>query len=166
MALVKEGVLGIVFRNNRSEALLLKRRDAGIFVIPGGGIDENESPEEAVIRELEEETSCPVKIVRKIAKYTPINRLTKTTHFYECELTEEKSPQTGPEAVEVGFFPLTALPKPLFYIHHDFIQDATAPLSDCIVKSLSQVTYLNFFIYIFKHPLQFFRFFLSRFSKE
>lgn len=48
---------------------LIERHRAGrhYFTFPGGGVDKGETPEEAAIREMDEETGLQVKIIRKIA---------------------------------------------------------------------------------------------------
>ncbi|MDO8570109.1 MAG: NUDIX hydrolase [Candidatus Daviesbacteria bacterium] len=44
--------------------LFCKREDNGLWVIPGGGIEKDEKPEKAAIRELEEETGIIAKNVK------------------------------------------------------------------------------------------------------
>ena len=53
---------GIIIKDN--QILLMRRIKNGqeYFVFPGGGIEQNESTEEAVIRELKEEFDIDVKI--------------------------------------------------------------------------------------------------------
>ena len=66
----EESVNGIIFSEDRSEILLIKRRDVPVWVLPGGGIDKEETPDEAILREMEEETGYKVKLSRKIGEYT------------------------------------------------------------------------------------------------
>lgn len=40
------------------------------YVLPGGGIESNETPEMAALRELEEETSVSVEIVKQMAHFS------------------------------------------------------------------------------------------------
>ncbi|NBO24836.1 MAG: NUDIX hydrolase, partial [Chlamydiae bacterium] len=40
----------------KEKVLLIKRRDVPVFALPGGGVESNESAEEAAIREMGEET--------------------------------------------------------------------------------------------------------------
>jgi len=49
---------------------LIERHRAGkhYFVFPGGGVDEGETPEQAAIREMEEETGLHVAIQKKLAE--------------------------------------------------------------------------------------------------
>ena len=53
---------GIVF-NKDSEILMIKHRKLGVWLPPGGHIDENELPCEAVLREIFEETGVTAKII-------------------------------------------------------------------------------------------------------
>ncbi len=39
------------------------------WVLPGGGVEEGETPEEAVLRELKEETSIDARMIKKIFSY-------------------------------------------------------------------------------------------------
>ncbi len=52
----------IVYKN---ELLLHKHKKLGIYIQIGGHIDENETPEEAVLREIKEETGLSVKLYGK-----------------------------------------------------------------------------------------------------
>jgi 8-oxo-dGTP pyrophosphatase MutT (NUDIX family) len=49
---------------------LIERHRAGkhYYVFPGGGVDEGETPEQAAIREMEEETGLRVTVQRKLAE--------------------------------------------------------------------------------------------------
>ena len=47
------------------QTLLIHRRNEDeYYVFPGGGVEEGETPEQAVLRELKEETSIEVKLIR------------------------------------------------------------------------------------------------------
>lgn len=60
---------GVVLIENGKVALIERHR-AGrhYFVFPGGGVDEGETPEQAAIREMEEETGLRVTVQRKLAE--------------------------------------------------------------------------------------------------
>ena len=53
---------GIVF-NKDGEILMIKHKKLGVWLPPGGHIDENELPCEAVIREIFEETGIVAKVI-------------------------------------------------------------------------------------------------------
>ena len=84
----KQAIYGIVLNEQGTEVLLVKRRDIPVWVLPGGGLESEETPEAGVIREVEEETGFQVAIVRKVAEYSPINRLSQLTHVFECRIAK------------------------------------------------------------------------------
>ena len=59
---------------------LIERQRAGnhYFVFPGGGVDEGESPEQAAVREAEEELGLQVRIQQKIVEMN----FGESRHFY------------------------------------------------------------------------------------
>jgi len=157
----RRSVIGIVFNSTKDEIVLLKRRDVPIWVLPGGGVEATESPEEAAIREVFEETGLHVRICRHVAHYTPINRLSNNTYVYECEIVAGTL-TTGEETREVGFYSSKQLPQPCFFLHQEWIADAEKNLATPITKALTQVTYWRLFKYFCVHPLQVLRLLLSR----
>ncbi len=60
---------GIILIENNKLALIERHR-AGLhyFAFPGGGVDEGESPQQAAIREAEEELGIIVEIKQKVAE--------------------------------------------------------------------------------------------------
>ncbi|WP_420422506.1 NUDIX hydrolase [Simkania sp.] len=156
-----ESVNGILFSKDRSQILLIKRRDVPVWVLPGGGIEAGESPESAVLREMEEETGLKVKIIRKIAEYTPLCRLARFTHFYECE-TVEGSLQTGDETRDIKFFSLKELPKKLPPPYPDWIKDAASSKPFLLKKEITSVTYSVMLKNLILHPHLVIRFLLTK----
>lgn len=156
-----QAVVGIVFTSDRSQVLLIQRRDIPVWVLPGGGIETEESPEEAVCRELLEETGYTVKVKRKVAEYQPVNSMTQYTHFFECTIASGK-PTTGPETKNVTFFPLTALPKLLPPPYGGWIADAQANQKEVIVKKIEGVSYAVLLKLLVCHPILVFRYLLTK----
>lgn len=153
--------IAIIFDETKRKILVLKRCDVPIWVLPGGGIDPGETPEQAVVREVLEETGLQVQIVRPIAEYTPLNKLAKDTFLFECEVRGGNI-TTGDETREIGFYPLTHLPEPFFPVHLDWIDDALMNLPDLIRKDIWRVTYWNVFKYFCQHPLWMIRFLFTK----
>ncbi len=143
------------------KALLIQRRDIPVWVLPGGGIDPGESPEEAACREMEEETGLKVEIIRKIAEYTPINKLARFTHFYEVKKIEGKL-TTGSETFDLKFFHRFQLPKHFPDFQKEWIEDAFQRAPHVLHKKLTYVTYFKLFTTFLKHPTLVLRFLLTK----
>ena len=157
----KQAIYGIVFTEDRKKIILVKRRDLPVWVLLGGGLDEGESPEEGVMREVEEETGLQVKIVRQIAEYLPVNRLTQTTYFFECiQVGGEAKPSS--ESKEVAFFPLDNLPKRLAPPFRGWISDACLAKKEVLIKPTEGVTYWILIKLLLLHPLLVLRYFLTK----
>jgi 8-oxo-dGTP diphosphatase len=158
---MNEAALGVVFNEDRTHVLLIKRNDVPVWVIPGGGIDPGEQPEKAAVREVLEETGLKVEISRHVAVYTPLNRLTRTTYLYECRKLGGEL-KTGPETQEIAYFPLNRLPKAFFIVHRDWLQDVLKNKKETIHSPIWRVTYWELFKYFLKHPVQVIRFAASK----
>ncbi len=155
-----EAVAGIVFDSAHTRVLLIQRRDIPVWVLPGGGIEEGESPEIAVCREVAEESGCLVEIVRKIAQYEPRNKLAQRTHFYECRIIGGQL-STGAESRGVRFFPLAELPLlPPPYPY--WIRDALQNNSEVLYKEVEGVSYWILIKLLVLHPILVARFLLTR----
>ena len=69
------------------------------FSIPGGGIEGDESPEEAVIRELYEEMLVKIEPERLLVRQTSPSRL---TYYYLCRITSG-TPTFNPDSPEYKY---------------------------------------------------------------
>ncbi len=154
-------VAAIVFNRERNEVLCVKRRDVSIWVLPGGLVDENESLEKAVLREVEEETGLKIGVKRKVGEYTPIQVIKTVTHVYECFPVSGQMTCTD-EVRDVGFYPINQLPQLFFMLHEHWIQDALSDKPGIIKRDLTELTYRAIFRFALKHPIHVFRFFLSK----
>ena len=82
----------IIVRENR--ILMMKHRmdDVEWWCLPGGGIEKNESPEEAVIRELQEECNVTGKVIRMISQNNYSNDNQDYTFYIDID---EQEPSMG-----------------------------------------------------------------------
>ena len=110
----KVDVRGGVFADDR--VLLVRERADGRWTLPGGWVDVNDAPSEAVAREVFEESGYRARAV-KLAALVDKNRHPHPPgvhHIYKlffvCELTGG-SPATSNETDAVDFFPVRALPE-------------------------------------------------------
>ncbi|MCP8615695.1 NUDIX hydrolase [Salirhabdus salicampi] len=92
----REAVRAILITNNN---ILLVQSNRGDYKFPGGGVEDNESHYNGLIREVREETgyiNCIVKdkvgivIERKVDEYDNNVLFQMTSHYYFCELTNEE----------------------------------------------------------------------------
>lgn len=151
----------VVWNDSKDKILLVKRRDVAIWTLPGGGIELNESPEDCVLREIREESTCESKIIRLVGIYTPINKLTVKTYLFECQVTKGQ-PLSTDEAYAAQFFDANSCPKPTFHIHKTFIEETLLAKKDPIRRELKEVTYFNLIKYFICHPVRVIRFFLTK----
>ncbi len=156
----KQAVYGIVFNTDKSQVLLIKRRDIPVWVLPGGGLDLNELPEKGALREVLEETGYHTGIVRKVAEYLPVNKMTQFSHLYECRIVDGAA-QTGSETQDVRFFPLNQLPK-LPPPYAGWIRDAAANEAAVIRKKIEGVNYLVLVKLMIQHPILVGRYLLTK----
>jgi len=158
---LKPAVYGIIFDKTRDQVLLIQRRDVPVWVLPGGGIDPGEKPEAAILREMQEETGYEVVIVRQIAEYLPVNKLTQLSYYFECSpIAGEK--QTGSETKAIRFFPVNNLPKLMPPPFADWIADAVANKKEIIRKEILGVSYLVLIKLLLLHPILVSRFLLTK----
>jgi len=103
----KAGVDGAVFDDTGERLLLIRRADTGTWALPGGWVDPGQTPEDAVVRELFEETRLSVNAGSVIAVSSQLPRPGGSPHtsvhvLYACTITAG-TPQTTGEAAELGF---------------------------------------------------------------
>ena len=156
--MIPQSVAGAIFSSDKNSVLLIRRRDVPVWVLPGGGIEKDETPETAIVREILEETGFHVKAELR-GSYIPVNRLAKPTLLFRCEIIKGKATLSS-ETSGVRFFPLLSLPQmPIPY--PEWIEDANSE-GPIIKKTLHNITYLALFKYFLLHPLLVLRFLLSR----
>lgn len=98
---------GVILNANRTEVLLIQRRDNGHWEPPGGIVETNESLEAAAIREIKEETGLDVRVKRLTGAYKNVPRSIVALVF-ECEPCTTKFHTTA-EASAVKWWPIENL---------------------------------------------------------
>ena len=156
--------IGIILNDDHTQVLLIKRRDVAVWVLPGGGVEICETPEEALLREVQEETGLKVHIVRKCAEYTPINRLAAFTTVYLCA-SQSGHLSLSNESAAIAFYPINQLPPTLFPPHAIWLQEALSH-SRLISRPLIEISYSEMWKYFIHHPWLMLRFCWTRFIKS
>ena len=102
---VRPGAYGLVWDSQGRVAVV--RAPDGIF-LPGGGIDEGESPEEALIREALEECGWTVRVGEWRGRAIQFALSGDGQVFYEkrCEFFDMVIEREGAEPLEAGHEPL------------------------------------------------------------
>jgi len=124
--------VAILALNNREQILLVKRNVApgnGRWCLPGGFIEQGETAQEAVLRELKEETGLTGRNLRLWDAASYINGYYGDVLVlgYQVDLDNDQL-QAGDDAAEADFFPVTELPSVVFDIHTQFIQQLITQL--------------------------------------
>ena len=96
----------VVFDSDKNVALLHATK-YNYYKLPGGGIEEGESPEVALKRECLEEIGCTVEIKKDlgtILEYRKKYSLKQTSYCYIANVVGEKgTPQLMEDEIEEGF---------------------------------------------------------------
>ena len=153
-----DGSFGIIFSEDDSKVLLVKRRDIPIWVLPGGGIEFGETPQDAVIREVFEETGFKVEILKHVSIYT--HKSGKVNHTFECKIIDGVE-TTSNESSEIDYFNFDGLPEMISPYVHRLIEDARSKNSD-VLRKPAEETPKYLWIKALKHPWAFFKYLLTR----
>jgi ADP-ribose pyrophosphatase YjhB (NUDIX family) len=110
----KVDVRGVVFGDGK--ILLVQERSDGLWTLPGGWADVGDSPAEAVVREIQEESGYETRATKLLALldrnrhgHPPhVNHIYKV--FFGCEVIGG-TPVTSHEILGVGFFAEDEIPE-------------------------------------------------------
>jgi ADP-ribose pyrophosphatase YjhB (NUDIX family) len=123
------GAFAIIFDEN-GKVLLSHRRDMDMWNLPGGGVEAKEMPNEAVIREVKEETGLDVTLERLVGVYGKVEK-DELVFAFVCRVTGGQLILTD-EADQHNYFavdeiPTNTSPKQVERIH-DAIKQNTQPV--------------------------------------
>jgi ADP-ribose pyrophosphatase YjhB (NUDIX family) len=106
------GVFGAIFDEDR-RILCVRRAYAPYnWTLPGGRVETNESPIDALIREVAEETGCDVERGELVAVYAAPFK-DDLIFFFECTLRSRGEWRPDAEIAEVSFMSADGLPDDL-----------------------------------------------------
>jgi 8-oxo-dGTP diphosphatase len=123
--------------NEKEEVLLVLREDFRIWALPGGGVEPNETWEQAAIRETMEETGYQVEIRQYVGEYWRPQMSHGRGDLRHVFLAQASGGAPAPhdkESIDVRWFPANALPKRMFRFSREHIEDALARPSTPLKK--------------------------------
>jgi ADP-ribose pyrophosphatase YjhB (NUDIX family) len=124
------GVYAVIFDQER--VLLAHRRDIDWWNLPGGGMESDETVEEAMRREVREETGLDVVVERLIGVYSKPQKQEVVLTF-RCRVVGGTLSATE-ESRECRFFSPDALPPNTLPKHRQRVEDALLNLPHAVIR--------------------------------
>ena len=130
-----EGSAAVIL-NDVHEVLLVLRQDARIWALPGGGREAGETFEQNAIREAREETGYNVKLERLVGEYwrPQYPNGGDRMRVFKARVLGGDPSRHDLESLDVRWFPLDELPKTLWPLAREHIQDALANSQEPVRK--------------------------------
>lgn len=120
--------------NEKGEVLLQKRKDVDQWCIISGHVEFGETVEDAILREIEEETNTKASLIRFIGVYSSPESQTYyyqdkevqyITSYFEARLSSDIPPGfSNNETKELRFFSPNNIPADLALINSNWLTDA------------------------------------------
>ena len=137
------GLAVIVAIIDDGKVLLTKREDFEVWCLPGGGVESGESIEEAITREVQEETGLKISVLRLVGVYSDPDSLVVYDEdtsvqivalSFEAEITDGE-PGLSDETSDWGYFSLEEMGKmDMLLNHHMRVQDAFDGQASAFIK--------------------------------
>ena len=126
------GVFALIF-NNEKQILLGHRRDIAWWNLPGGGMESGETVDEALCREVREETGLEVKVERLVGVYSKPQKQEVVLTFL-CQVIGGTI-QSTEETRESRYFTPDTLPDNTLPKHRQRIEDALLNQQSAVIRA-------------------------------
>jgi len=126
------GVFALIF-NDEKQILLGHRRDIDWWNLPGGGMENGETVDDALRREVREETGLEVKIERLVGVYSKPQKQEVVLTFL-CQVIGGTL-QSTEETRESRYFAPETLPGNTLPKHRQRIEDALLNQQNAVIRS-------------------------------
>jgi 8-oxo-dGTP diphosphatase len=119
---------------HENKILLTKREDFETWIMPSGGVEDDESIAQAAIRETKEETGLDVELTKLVGIYSRLGNMppVHAVLFAAKPIGGEIKCQEG-ETIAVEWFAFDEIPSPLSFGQRKKIEDAIAGISGTAV---------------------------------
>lgn len=135
-ACFRVAVSALIF--NEGKVLLAHRRDIDWWNLPGGGMEEGETVDEALCREVLEETGLEVEIGQLVGVYSkPLKQ--EVVLAFRCQVLNG-SPHETEEMRECRYFAPDALPPNTLPKHRQRVEDALLNQQSAILRAQTTST--------------------------
>ena len=131
-AIFRIGVFALIF-NQEKQILLGHRRDIDWWNLPGGGMEIGETVDEAICREVFEETGLKVKVEQLVGVYSKPQKQEVVLTFL-CNVIGG-SLQPTEETRESRYFHSYALPENTLPKHRQRIEDALLNQQSAVIRA-------------------------------
>ncbi|MBM3131065.1 MAG: NUDIX domain-containing protein [Chloroflexi bacterium] len=132
------GALATIFDAQGRVLLVHQTYDGNKWAWPGGGVEPNESPWDAAVREVKEETGLEVEIARLVSVYHFTDRNGLGFQFL-CRVVGGQLHADGAEISEARFFDPAELPMPMTQPARQRLADALAQCADPFLREYDRV---------------------------
>ena len=140
---IRPGACAVIF-DDGGQVLLERRSDNGFWGLPGGAVEIGESVEQAVKREVMEETGLRIEVKRLVGVYSDPRRHNissypdgNVTHWvtvvFQCVRVDGEV-RMSDESTDIGYFDVNELPENMLLSHELRISDAMDLVSGPFIR--------------------------------
>ncbi len=118
--LISSPSVAAVIHNHKGKLLLLEKSSGGAWSLPAGGIELGESPQEAIIREVMEETGYAIRIHGILGvfggrafryTYPSGDRVEYVVTLFQCTIVDGSGAPTDSETKSIQYFARHEMPE-------------------------------------------------------
>jgi 8-oxo-dGTP diphosphatase len=131
--------MAVVLTPDRGQVLLLRREVFILWDLPGGGIERNEEPASAAVRECREETGYAIEVDRDVGRYlhqSVYGRGDQLTHAFRAHAVGGKPKSIGLEITGLRWSSVTNLPRGLEPLQRRIIADALVDSAEPVERRI------------------------------